>query len=135
MSLELLGVEGLTIDHDTGSNVSGGTFTITSIASLKVKCEGKGVYKGTLSFTFSGGTCSGPPPDSGSTAVGSGTINITALKSKVEGDFVIREGDIGTMSGTYVATNPSPPPATIPGVFTNQPVKITDAGQTKVLGE
>lgn len=135
MSLEFIGVEGLTIDHDTGSTVSGGSFTITSVPSIKVKCEGSGVYKGTLMFTFSGGTCSGPPPDSGSTATGSGSINFTATKNKVDGSFVIRKGDTGTMSGTYVATNPSPPPPTIPGTFVNQPVKITDAGQTKVRAE
>jgi len=132
---EFIGVSGLTIGHGAGSNVSGGTFTITSVPSIKVKADGKGVYKGTLVFTFTGGSCSGPPPDSASTAVGAGTIDITATKVKADGSFVIREGDTGSMSGTYVATNPAPPPPTVPGVFTDQPVEITDAGQTKVRAE
>ena len=131
MALKEIAVDGLTIDHDSGSIVSGGSFTITSIPSLKVKCENKGVYTGTLSFSFSGGYVS--PDDSGTTGTGTGTIMFTAQKVKAENQFVLRKGDTGTMSGTYVKINPAAPPPTVPGTFTNQPVKITDAGQTKVL--
>lgn len=134
--LKFIGVDGLTIDHGIGSTCSGGTFTITSIPSLKVKAGGKGVYRGTLNFTWSGGNCSGPVPNGiPGSASGNGSINVTATKVKAEGQFVIRVDDTGTMSGSYTATNPAPPPPTIPGSFVNQPVKISNAGQDVVKAE
>lgn len=126
MSGKLLGVEGLTIGHSSGSLVSGGMFSITSLPSLKVKCEGKGVYRGVLTFMFSAGNHSSGVPGS---ALGSGTINVTAQKTKADHQLVIRAEDTGTIIGTYVP--PSGIPPTIP--FTSN-VEITDAGQTKVKG-
>jgi hypothetical protein len=124
-----IGVDGLTIGHGIGSTCSGGTFTITSVPSLKVKAGGKGVYKGTLSFTWSGGNHIGGVP---ATALGSGTINFSSSKVKADNQFVIRLDDTGTMSGTY--TQPGSPP--VPGIlFSNQPVKISNAGQTVVKAE
>jgi hypothetical protein len=116
-----------TLAHDTGSPVSGGTFVITSSPSVKVKAVGPGVYFGTLSFTFSGGTYTGGIPG---TAQGRGTIAPTATKEKEGSNFPIREDDTGTMSGTYQQTAP---PYTVP--FSGAPVKVSSAGQTKVLGE
>ena len=127
MSREFIAVEGLTIDHSSGSPVSGGTFTVTSSPSLKMNALGNGVYRGTLAFTFSGGTHSSGTPNS---ALGSGTISFTATKNKIDNLFVLRVGDTGSMTGTYVP--PSTPPPTVP--FTSN-VEITDAGQDKVLGE
>ena len=131
MALEFLGVEGLTIDHSSGSPVSGGSFTITSLASLKMKIKAgilfKGVYRGVLAFTFTGGSHSSGTSGS---ALGAGTISFTATKNKIDTLFVLREGDSGTLIGTYVP--PSVPPPTVP--FTSN-VEITDAGQSKVKGE
>lgn len=124
---KLLAVEGLTINHSAGSPVSGGSFSVTSIASTKMKAEGNGVYRGTLSFTFTGGTHSS---GTSGTAVASGTISFTATKNKIDGQFVLREGDTGSMTGTYVP--PATPPPTVP--FTSD-VEITAAGQSTVLGE
>lgn len=120
---KLIAVNGCTIGHSVGSPVSGGTFTITSVASTKVKAEGKGVYKTTIAFTFTGGTFVG---GSSGTALGSGSITATATKVKAEGGFVVIEGDTGTLTGTYVPI-PTPPPTVS---FTSN-VEITDAGQTK----
>lgn len=119
---ELIAVEGLTIDHSSGSPISGGAFTITSIASSKVKVEGNGVYKTSITFTFANGTHT-----SGSSATGAGSISATSTKVKVEGGYVLRLGDSGTMTGTYVPS--TPPPPTLP--FTSS-VEITDTNQDKV---
>lgn len=127
MAKEFFAVEGLTIDHSSGSPVSGGTFSVTSSPSTKVKAVGNGVYRGTLAFTFTGGTHSS---GTSSSALGSGTIAFTATKNKADGQFVLRVGDSGSMSGTYVP--PTTPPPTV--VFSSN-VEITDAGQDKVRGE
>ena len=130
MARKLIAVEGLTIDHSLGSPVSGGTFTITSQPSLKYSIKNvsfKKVYRGTLAFTFAGGTHSSGTTNS---AVATGTINFTATKNKIDNQFVLRIDDSGSMTGTYVP--PSVPPPTVP--FTSN-VEITDAGQDKALGE
>lgn len=128
MALKLVAVKGLVISHDSGSNCSGGTFTVSSVESSTCKAEGKGMHRGTLAFSWSGGNYSGGIP---STAAGSGTIAATTTKNKADSQFVLRADDTGTMSGTY--TIPGSPPT--PGSFSNQPVKISDAGQAKVKGE
>lgn len=127
MTLKPIGVDGLTIDHVVGSPVSGGTFTITSTPSLKVKAEGKGVYSGTLNFTFAGGN--GPGAVDG-TVTATGSINPTAVYVKADGSLVIREDDVGNMTGTGTNSNPPPPTVPIFGV-----VEITNAGQTKVKAQ
>jgi len=129
MALKFVAVNGLTISHGAGSNCSGGTFTVSSTESSKCMAEGKGMYRGTLAFSWSGGNCSGPPPGVPGSAAGSGTINVTATKNKADSQLVLRVDDTGTMSGTYTIPGPSQ------SAFTNQPVKISDAGQTKVKGE
>ena len=120
--MKLVAVEGLTISHSLGSIASGGSFTVTSIPSVTVFAEGSAVYRGMLNFSWAGGTYSGHA------ASGTGSIPITAEKVRADGSFVCREGDSGTMSGTYA--NPSPPPATLP--FSGAEVYISNAGQTKV---
>jgi hypothetical protein len=128
MALKEIAVEGLTISHSTGSNLSGGSFTITSTPSIKVKAEGKGIYRGTLNFSFSGGTYAGGVSSS---ATGSGSINFTATKTKADGQFVLRKDDSGTVSGTYQVP---PPPPGVTSPFTAS-VEISDANQTKVKAE
>jgi hypothetical protein len=127
MTLELVAVQGCTITHSSGSPISGGSFTITSSPSTKVKCEGSGVYKGTIAFTFSGGNGSGAVPGS---VAGAGTIVTTALKTKADAEEVVREGDTGTLTAT--GTKESPPPPTVPFVGG---VEISVAGQTTVKAQ
>lgn len=123
---KLIAVEGLTIDHSFGSPVAGGTFTISTIPEIKVKCKGKGVYTFEINFIFAGGTHSAGTTGS---AVASGKIEATATEVKVNGKSVMRLGDIGTMSGTYGITIP---PFSQP--FTSQ-IEIADANQNKVKAE
>jgi hypothetical protein len=98
--------------HSPGSLITGGVFSITTPASLKVKITGNGVRKGAQSFTFSGGSDTGALFVPGSIAtVAPVSLNPTALKVKAEGSAVILDGDsvIMNCSGTLLSTgNPSP---------------------------
>jgi len=126
MALENIANEDLTLAHGTGSPISGGTFTVTSVPSQKVKALDKGVHKDPLQYTFTGGNASGF--DSGSIAtIVPQTINATATKVKAENQLVMREGDFGTMQAQ----------GTVGGVPTPiaGPVEISDAGQDKVKGQ
>jgi len=121
---KFVAVEGCEIGHSSGSLVSGGTFVITNVASTKVKVNGNGVYKISISFTFSGGTHSSGTSGS---AIGSGTITATSQKTKIEGQSIVLLGDSGNLTGTYIP--PSTPPPTV--AFTSG-VEIIDSGQDKV---
>lgn len=109
-----------TLGHAAGSLVSGGVFTITSVPSLKVRADGKGIYRGPLQYTFSGGNASGFDSGSVATTVPQ-AIQPTAIKARADGLAVIRLGDSGQMAaiGTVSGT-----PTAIIGL-----VKISDAGQ------
>lgn len=127
MSLKEIAVEGCTLEFQNGGT---GTITINpNQASTKVKAEGKGVYK-TLKFTISGYT-GGAITVTGS-GTGSGEINASAQKVKVEGNAVFLKGDVSstiTINGLQPAEGGGTKPAT-----NQEIVKITDAGQTKVKG-
>jgi hypothetical protein len=105
--------------------ISGGTGTVSTSPSTKVKAGGAGVHRGTINFTWAGGTYAGQPIVSGS-----GSITATAVKAKADGQAVVRKDDSGPISGTY--TNPAPPPPTLPFSGT---VKVSNAGQTKDRGQ
>ena len=103
-----------------------GNKQITTQASLKVKADGKGVYFGPIDVAVSGYS------DTSITVSGSGsgtiTIQPSSQKVKVEGDFVILEGDSGTATISGMAwSGDSQVPAT-----SNVTAKIEVAGQTKV---
>lgn len=125
---ELIAVDGLTLDHASGSPISGGSFSVLSVPDAKVKAEGNGFFAGPLEFTFSGGDADGFVAGS---VAGEGSMPATALKVKIGGVAVMREGDGCTMScmGTI------DPPATPPTGSIEGDVEITDAGQTKVRGK
>jgi hypothetical protein len=125
---EFIAVDGLTIDHSTGSLASGGTFTIINSASQKVKCSGKNVYSLQLQVSWSGGNYSGGVSGTALTTVPA-IILATATKVKVEGNYVMRLGDSGIMSGTYTLAGSPPVPNT---PFSGASIEITDAGQDKV---
>ena len=99
---------------------------ITTQASLKVKADGKGVYFGPIDVAVSGYS------DTSITVSesGSGTITIqpSAQKVKVEGDYVILEGD----SGTAVINGMAWSGETQVEAQSNVTAKIEVAGQMKV---
>ena len=116
------------VDHDVGSTISGGNFTITSVPSANVKVNDKGVYSGPLTGTFSNGNATGFV--SGSVS-GSFTINPTATAVKVDNLEVVREDDTGTLSGTGTIDPPASPPT---GPVVGQ-VVVSSAGQGDVNGD
>ena len=109
------------IDHIDGSSISGGTFSIISTPSSKT-----GFYKGTLQYTFSGGSAEGFDDESIAT-LSPQSINPTAIYVKAENESIIRLGDSGTMvaQGTVEGT-----PTSITG-----PVEVSEAGQDKAKAQ
>ena len=103
-----------------------GNKQITTQASLKVKADGKGVYFGSIDVAVSGYS------DETITVSesGSGTITIqpSAQKVKVEGDYVILEGDSGTATINGMAWSGD----TQVEAQSNVTAKIEVAGQVKV---
>ena len=115
-------VVGCTVTLSPGDGVK----QITTQASLKVKADGKGVYFGPIDVAVS------EYSDSYITVSGSGsgtiTIQPSAQKVKVEGDFVILEGDSGTATINGMAWDgDTQVPAT-----SSVTAKIEVAGQIKV---
>ena len=103
-----------------------GNKQITTQASLKVKADGKGVYFGPIDVSVSGysdGIITVP-------LSGSGTITIqpSAQKVKVEGDYVILEGD----SGSAMINGKAQQGQAQVDVQSNVTAKIEFAGQVKV---
>lgn len=89
------------IEHGDGSLITGGIFTITVAPSIRVFISGSGVFRGTILYTFSGGsdlTVPSPIFVAGSIATTvSQHIDPTAIKVKADGSFVIRDGDTALM--------------------------------------
>lgn len=120
--MENVAVVGCTVTLSPGEGVA----QITTQASLKVKADGKGVYFGPIDVAVSGysdGTITVP-------LSGSGTITIqpSAQKVKVEGEYVILEGDSGSALIDGMAYSGSSQIA----VQSNVTAKIEVAGQVKV---
>ena len=115
-------VVGCTVTLSPGEGIA----QITTQASLKVKADGKEVYFGPIDVAVSGysdGIITVP-------GSGSGTITIqpSALKVKVEGDYVILEGDSGSALIDGLAQQGQAQVA----VQSNVTAKIEVAGQVKV---
>lgn len=130
MSLEMVMNEDGELDHGSGSVISGGTFTITSSASTKVKPGGKGCYRGPLLYTFAGGDAAGFVDGSVATTVPQ-TINPTAVKVDADGLPIVRLGDSGTMACVGTFDPPAVPPTGAVGGL----VEVSDAGQDKVAAQ
>ena len=115
-------VVGCTVTLSPGEGVA----QITTQASLKVKADGKGVYFGPIDVAVSGYS------DDTITVSGSGsgtiTIQPSAQKVKVEGDYVILEGDSGSAMIDGMAYSGSSQVA----VQSEVTAKIEVAGQVKV---
>ena len=115
-------VVGCTVTLSPGKGVA----QISTQASLKVKADGKGVYFGNIDVSVSGyfdNTITVP-------GSGSGTITIkpSAQKVKVEGDYVILEGD----SGDAMIDGMAQQGQTQVAVKSKVTAKIQFAGQSKV---
>ena len=120
--MKLVAVQGCTLTTDNATAQA----TIIDTPSIKVKAEGKGVYKTPLTVQVVGAT-------QGSftqTAPSTGTIESTAQKVKADNVFVILEGDKTNTPVQCIATEPSTGATTIIMVT----VTVQQAGQTKVLG-
>ena len=120
--MENVAVVGCTVTLSPGTGVA----QITTQASLKVKADGKGVYFGSIDVAVSGYS------DTSITVTGSGsgtiTIQPSAQKVKVEGEYVVLEGDSGTAVINGMAwSGQSQVPAT-----SSVTAKIEVAGQIKV---
>lgn len=124
MALKNIAVDGCAITPQ--GIVSGGTLTITSLPSTKMKAGGKNIYTSPLTFTLAGANATGYDPGTVVTA-GPASILSTAVKTIEQGSLVIREEDqvIALMTGTISGT-----PTPFQEVF-----KITDAGQAKVVAQ
>lgn len=113
------------LGHASESAISGGVFKIISAPSVKGKAptNAQGIYRGPLSYTFSGGSATGYDAGTIATLVPQ-VIAPTAVKSLLETLAVIREGDAGVMiaQGTVSGV-----PTAIAGG-----VEVVSAGQTKV---
>jgi hypothetical protein len=118
---------GGSIEHDTGSVVSGGSFSISTPASTKIKANGNFVYTGpSIAVSFSGGNMTGMVPGS---VAGVGTIAPTTSKNYQTPSLgILRDGDAGTLVGTGQPTGGGPP------VPVSIPCHCHDT-QTKVVGE
>jgi len=90
------------LEHGDGSLITGGVFTIVVAPSVKVSVEGSGVFRGTISYIFSGGSDDTDPApifvDGSIATLLPQTILPTAIKVKADGSFVIRDGDTGIMA-------------------------------------
>lgn len=120
--MENVAVVGCTVTLSPGTGVA----QITTQASLKVKADGKGVYFGPIDVSVSGYSDSViTVPSSGSGTI---TIQPSAQKVKVEGKFVILEGD----SGSAMINGKAQQGTAQVDVQSNVTAKIEFAGQVKV---
>jgi len=121
--------EDLTLDHVSGSPISGGAFVVVppSLPSPFNKALNKDVYKTPLSFSFSGGTSTTPPLTAIQSLPPIQTIPTSATKCKAEGVLVMLEGDSVTMTAQGIDGGGNP-------VAISGDVEIKLAGQDKGKG-
>lgn len=121
--MKYIAVEGCQLQLQSGT----GNISVTGTTSSKVKYGGKAAYK-ELKFSISGYLGGAITNSDGQ---GSGSINATAQKVKIEGNSAILEGDTSstiTISGTTTTQS-----GTVKVTATDT-VKVTSAGQQKVQG-
>jgi len=116
-----------TLGHGLGSTITGGTFTIITTPKTKGKVNGAGIFSGTLQYSFAGGSAPGMVAGTVATTAPQ-SINPTAVKSRVQGDLVVREGDSGTMQAEGTLTGGGVGPV-------SGPVEVNDAGQNVLRGK
>lgn len=118
---ELIAVQGLTLGFRDPTH--DGTIMVlpASVTYPKVKCNSNQAYK-TVTFSVTG--FSGGAVPSGGT--GGGSISGTSVKSKANGQSIVREEDQVTITVTGTG---SPPPTQSTTVY------VSVAGQTKTKAE
>ena len=140
MALELICNEDTTIAFSNSAGPPDITYTgdvgptdigVTSTISTKCKAEGKGVCTTGLTFTWVVTTADCPHTSASYNFVsGTGSVAVTATKTKAESQLVLRDSDTGTCAGTWKM---------IASPFTVVPcacsVSISDAGQTKAKAQ
>jgi len=127
MSLTLVMNAGGALGHADGSLVSGGVFTVTSTPSANVSIVGKGVHRGNMTYTFSGGSAKGFVSGTVATTAPQ-TIKPTAVKVLVDGQPVVRFGDSGKMTASGSLTGGGT--GSVIGF-----VEVSDAGQDRVSAQ
>lgn len=126
-----IAVEGLTYQLSSPATETSPKSAQISPPSTKVKLEGKGVYRGPTTFTFSPGTIKHPSFTSSQTNIAPAVFTISPksiTKTKADQQIVLGEGDESA-------------PATVSGMMqvgqsvalttASVTVKIQVAGQTK----
>ena len=124
------------INHKSGSTVSGGAFLIlvpplipARQDSLNMQISGFNVYRSPLQYTFAGGDAAGFQNGTVYTAAAQ-SINPTAQHVRIDGDLVMRVDDFATMACQGVPSGGGPE-APVAGAL----VEVDEAGQNKVMGE
>ena len=121
--MQNIAVDGCTLQLSAGT----GNISITNQPSQKVKCDGKGAFKGEIQFSISG--FMGTTITNGD-GQGSGSISGTSQSVKIEGANAVLQNDTSgsvTLTGTMTTQTG---PVTVTEVVT---VKVSDAGQSKVM--
>ena len=124
--MTLIAVNGATLKETfSGGSPSVASKSITTPPSAKCKAEGKGMYRGSLSCSYTLSPPSGfdTPP----TLSFSLTISAGAQKMKADGQAVVLKGD-KSAAGSWSFSN-STSGATLAGTIT---CEIDDPAQTKV---
>ena len=123
-------VEGCQLQDITG----GGTVNITSQPNQSIKVQGKKAYFGTITVSVSGSRGLNGVINNGNGA-GTGTITGTGTFVKGQSQPAVLEGDTGIVTVYGTRTDPAPPPAgsVTTSVSSTVTVKITSAGQVKVV--
>lgn len=103
--------------------------SITSVPSTSVKIDGNGVYAGMINILISGTASNGVtiPPATPIPA----TISASAKSVKVDGQYVVLEGDD---TGSLTLSGSPPPGSTSPTTATAT-IQVISAGQVSVKGE
>ena len=125
--MQSIAVDGCTLQLSAGT----GSISITSQPSQKIKCDGKGAYKGQIQFSISGYMGTNITNGDGQ---GSGSISGTSRCVKIEGQTAVLQNDTSesvTINGTKPSSSGS---GTEPAVDVIT-VKVSDAGQSKVKAE
>lgn len=102
----------------------GGVAEIISPPSEKVKIMENKVYKGNIQIKITNSNAGGAAGN----ASGTGNLKTTAEKNKVEGEYVVREGDKAEITVSGVTPDGSP-------VTSIEEFEITKSGQNFIMVE
>lgn len=119
-----IAVDGCELEDETG----GGTVSISTSPSDKVKADGKGIYFGPISISVSGSDGGGLIGDGN--GAGPGVITGTGSSIKSDGQPALLEGDTATVLVSGTTTSGS---TVTPVLNVSVTVKVKKAGQSVVV--